>query len=257
MKAGTECRSSLSLCPQTQSAKGKPSRVTQMLSPGLSLQQLLPFHGDVSSPVPLCGTWCTSNYPFCQVPTHTHTHIHIYMCTHKYTYTQICIHPYICVHTHIQRRAQTHIHACIHAHTHGYTHSQLEIQEELPWVSFMTHGNCYGSFILNDGGQVLLVCDLNGTDEIRDTKENIGTVPALSSSWKGSQVLGTKMTNWRLVRRKGSSVTPGALHSKVTVPGCCSKLVFQQQTWLTDLVPKSSRWRGESQSAEENMRGRF
>lgn len=59
----------------------------------------------------------------------------------------------------------------------------------------MTHGNCYGSFFLNGGGQVLLVCDLNGTGEIRDTKENIGTVPALSSSWKGSQVLGTKMTN--------------------------------------------------------------
>lgn len=147
----------------------------------------------MSSPVPFCGTWCTSNYPFCQVHTHIHAHIHIYMCTHKYT------HPYICVHTHMHR----HIYSYAYMHSQGYTHSQLEIQEELPWVSLVTHGNCYGSFFLSGWGQVLLVCDLNGTDEIRDTKENIGTLPALSSSLKGSQALGTKMTNWRLSEGKG------------------------------------------------------
>lgn len=125
--------------------------------------------------------------------THMHTHIHMYMCTHKYTHT------YIGVHAHMRR----HIYSYAYMHTHGYTHSQLEIQEELPWVSFVTHGNSYGSFFFSGWGQVLLVCDLNGTDETGDTKENIGTLPALSSSWKGSQALGTKMTNWRLSERKG------------------------------------------------------
>lgn len=183
-----------------------------------------------------------------------HTHARTYSYIH--VHTQIYPHIHLCTRTYAKTctNTYTHMHTCTHMGTHA---QQLEIQEDLLWVSFVTHGNCYGSFLLNGGGQVLLVYDLNGTDEIRDTKENIGTVPALSSSWKGSQALGTEMTNWRLVRGEGSSVTPGTLYSKVTVPGCRSKLVFQQRTWLTELVPKSSRWRGESQSAEENKIGRF
>ena len=56
-----------------------------------------------------------------------HAHIHMYMCTHKYT-----IPTHTSVYTHICKDIPRHIYSYAYMHSHGYTHSQLEIQEELP-----------------------------------------------------------------------------------------------------------------------------